>query len=975
MATVQEALDALGVKTIADLVSDILMREAFLGPWAVYRDTCFWDSRYEPWRDPLGMKPFVAMVMKAFEEGVSQSDCKDTKDSLDIEYHQSLLFSSLLRNLMQQGEFFHGKTGHEESYPGLIKALRKLTTGVLVKHYRDNRGLGVIVERARPSKIHLERSLLLCKGHASIPKEAPKEKGKSKLKARGHSSRIDNDQQQDDAGAVIRCICKRKGDDGEMIQCDKCDVWQHTDCMGLRGQDWETKAYYCEQCCVDSDPSAPDGETTITAITGQDAQAPSLLTPETVSPPKEALNNTSVVLKHDSARPQSQTEPGNNPLPRTGSDTDSSPSSNPLLLLAAAASQATPIALEENAGDSQPVLCYHCGASEHAARDCQDPSVTCSLCDMVGHISNHCPRSALTGGLAAAPQENPPGAPQFIEFEPEIWTPTFLDPHATSITRGGLSTQAQTQAYGTDELAARPASAPPAQPPLRTQLENVEKDMGIRAPLGSSSGAANSSSLAFPPRGRVLGRSLKRRKGALAVRVPASNELGDEQETIMVEHNGKRKQFLKSMGSLRTADPQIYYSSSDYATEAARRLQLSEVPQAWDNNARDIVQDTTGSSPTGITQGGSDVRGVLPTSDQGSSPHPTLRDSSAANRPATVGVSDYQQTSMLQSRSPRLLRPLTSHEVATSLLNRPSPSTTRFPTVNVPDRVSAVNQGASSPAAGQSPQSGSQPTSIGHKDQPQSNSNLVPTVNSTGGPSKPAGLHPFERSLLSVNRRAIGQPRTLSHGPPVAEEASTTPQYSMQYSTSGRPSTHQSPTQRNSAPDQVPMQQHEQIIFVTRRGPIMDRRQHPVPDINITGQAQGLPGVSGPAGAEGERQPTHTVTVYHVRGPPPNPTPGRSNIVRTPSRTISPRGQFWANQLRLLYAKQLRIGRLCRAIARGDSVPQNYALLKITKREYVDLRTEILGYNSYHMTKCIEDDFPLPSRRAVETDWVEKTWV
>ncbi|XP_063002203.1 histone-lysine N-methyltransferase ASH1L isoform X2 [Elgaria multicarinata webbii] len=52
---------------------------------------------------------------------------------------------------------------------------------------------------------------------------------------------------------VIRCICGLYKDEGLMIQCDKCMVWQHCDCMGLNS---DVEHYLCEQC----DPRTVDRE-------------------------------------------------------------------------------------------------------------------------------------------------------------------------------------------------------------------------------------------------------------------------------------------------------------------------------------------------------------------------------------------------------------------------------------------------------------------------------------------------------------------------------------------------------------------------------------------------------------------------------------------------------------------------------------------------------------------------------------------
>ncbi|XP_050411931.1 zinc finger protein 596 isoform X2 [Patella vulgata] len=47
----------------------------------------------------------------------------------------------------------------------------------------------------------------------------------------------------------IRCICEYKHEDGYMICCDLCCVWQHMNCMGIDRSDIPD-VYYCEQCQI-----------------------------------------------------------------------------------------------------------------------------------------------------------------------------------------------------------------------------------------------------------------------------------------------------------------------------------------------------------------------------------------------------------------------------------------------------------------------------------------------------------------------------------------------------------------------------------------------------------------------------------------------------------------------------------------------------------------------------------------------------
>lgn len=44
---------------------------------------------------------------------------------------------------------------------------------------------------------------------------------------------------------VIRCICGLYKDEGMMIQCERCLVWQHCDCVRA---DEGVEHYLCERC-------------------------------------------------------------------------------------------------------------------------------------------------------------------------------------------------------------------------------------------------------------------------------------------------------------------------------------------------------------------------------------------------------------------------------------------------------------------------------------------------------------------------------------------------------------------------------------------------------------------------------------------------------------------------------------------------------------------------------------------------------
>ncbi|KAL9586147.1 MAG: hypothetical protein Q9203_003957 [Teloschistes exilis] len=62
--------------------------------------------------------------------------------------------------------------------------------------------------------------------------------------------------QEDEGDAIIRCICgyveEDEDDERKMIVCDKCEAWQHNECMEMSLDDNELPdQYFCEQCRPD----------------------------------------------------------------------------------------------------------------------------------------------------------------------------------------------------------------------------------------------------------------------------------------------------------------------------------------------------------------------------------------------------------------------------------------------------------------------------------------------------------------------------------------------------------------------------------------------------------------------------------------------------------------------------------------------------------------------------------------------------
>ncbi|WWC88464.1 uncharacterized protein L201_003375 [Kwoniella dendrophila CBS 6074] len=59
----------------------------------------------------------------------------------------------------------------------------------------------------------------------------------------------DEEEEEEEVKDVTRCVCHKVVDiDTMMIQCDKCNVWQHGECMGIWGDEEAPDEYFCEEC-------------------------------------------------------------------------------------------------------------------------------------------------------------------------------------------------------------------------------------------------------------------------------------------------------------------------------------------------------------------------------------------------------------------------------------------------------------------------------------------------------------------------------------------------------------------------------------------------------------------------------------------------------------------------------------------------------------------------------------------------------
>lgn len=161
--------------------------------------------------------------------------------------------------------------------------LSVIERNIMSNHYKDIETFNSDVQRVfkNAEKYHGRKSTL-GKDVSRLRKAYANARGAAMLLLNGHkkvtnssdsSSEEDIDEHDEHIHRKnedhIRCICCIYKDEGLMVQCEKCYVWQHCDCMGVKPG--STDRYLCEECdprpysrevqVIPTPPNTPPGHT------------------------------------------------------------------------------------------------------------------------------------------------------------------------------------------------------------------------------------------------------------------------------------------------------------------------------------------------------------------------------------------------------------------------------------------------------------------------------------------------------------------------------------------------------------------------------------------------------------------------------------------------------------------------------------------------------------------------------------------
>ncbi|KAG0223768.1 hypothetical protein BGX31_008342 [Mortierella sp. GBA43] len=111
------------------------------------------------------------------------------------------------------------------------------------KTFRNRNGL--IAHTGRCTMARLQTSISSDMDESTASETEEQRKARCPKASYGKSS--SSQDEYDDEDAVIMCLCGSKEDEGAMIQCDKCKVWLHMECVNLSEED-VPEEYFCPMC-------------------------------------------------------------------------------------------------------------------------------------------------------------------------------------------------------------------------------------------------------------------------------------------------------------------------------------------------------------------------------------------------------------------------------------------------------------------------------------------------------------------------------------------------------------------------------------------------------------------------------------------------------------------------------------------------------------------------------------------------------
>ncbi|KAF9958799.1 Histone-Lysine N-Methyltransferase ash1l [Mortierella alpina] len=91
---------------------------------------------------------------------------------------------------------------------------------------------------------------------------------------------------------VIRCLCKTLDDEGIMVMCETCQVWQHCSCVGLGEGKATPELYYCELCQPQLHPFSVRDGVVLSKVDREQQQATASSTSATKTPRKRPIATT-----------------------------------------------------------------------------------------------------------------------------------------------------------------------------------------------------------------------------------------------------------------------------------------------------------------------------------------------------------------------------------------------------------------------------------------------------------------------------------------------------------------------------------------------------------------------------------------------------------------------------------------------------------------------------------------------------------
>ena len=181
---------------------------------------------------------------KLKEKEITNDNINSLKNPIDVLYKQALMLSDYKTNILKEINYIIENSFLKKISPIIEKGKNECKEKIMQINPKNSNINNSLLDSLNNS-IKSDNSKLSDKNKKKNSKFLGRKKKRIKGQKNDNSTKSSEDKSQSKEDKI--CFCNGKKHDENMIQCDKCTIWFHYNCVNvILGE--EPENWYCKEC-------------------------------------------------------------------------------------------------------------------------------------------------------------------------------------------------------------------------------------------------------------------------------------------------------------------------------------------------------------------------------------------------------------------------------------------------------------------------------------------------------------------------------------------------------------------------------------------------------------------------------------------------------------------------------------------------------------------------------------------------------